>query len=451
MALAAVASTMDLQLSDREQSTFQTTSGSPDAPSAPWADELKELLRRNHREGYSRLLRRHYCYFAPSPGTYPYQWFWDTCFHVVMLTRLGEFEAAKRSLRSLFAMQEDDGFVGHMVFWNQLLPRRRTDVLQARPSWQAFRPHMSALIQPTFVAQALLRIFEGCGDRVFLGELYAKVRRYHEWLAANRDFDGDGLITIISPFESGMDWKPSYDAVLGYTAHTTPRHLVTNRLFWKVAGVDLANFLSRYELPRIRQRGQFLVKDAGMNAIYAADLAAMEKLARLIGDDDAHFAHRRRRVVDSMLRVLYDEAAAAFFDVQEPGSRKLRIVTPTVLFPLAAEELPDEIVHTLVARHLGRDGTLQAPWPLPSVDLREPAFYAGETPFLWRGPTWAFNNWFLYHALKARGFGDHAARLRQSLAGLAGRSGFREYYDPYTGEGHGARDFTWSGLLIDMD
>jgi hypothetical protein len=30
------------------------------------------------------------------------------------------------------------------------------------------------------------------------------------------------------------------------------------------------------------------------------------------------------------------------------------------------------------------------------------------------------------------------------------RSGFREYYDPLTGEGHGAREFTWTGLLLDM-
>jgi glycogen debranching enzyme len=368
-----------------------------------------------------------------------------------MLTRLGDFDAAKRSLRSLFTMQEDDGFVGHMVFWNQLLPRRRTDVLQARPSWQAFRPHMSALIQPSFVAAALLRIFEGCGDRVFLGELYAKVRRYHEWLAANRDFDGDGLITIISPFESGMDWKPSYDPVLGYAERVTPLHLMTNRLFWKAAGVDLANFLARYDLPRIRQRARFLVKDAGMNAIYAADLAAMEKLARLIGEDEGRFTQRRQRVVDSMLGVLYDEQAAAFFDVQEPHARQLRITTPTVLFPIAAEGLPDDIVRAVVTRHLERDDGLRTPWPLPSVARCDPAFYRGQTPFLWRGPTWAFINWFLFRALKSRGYDDHAMRLRQSLAGLVARSGFREYYDPYSGEGHGATDFTWSGLLIDMD
>ena len=90
------------------------------------------------------------------------------------------------------------------------------------------------------------------------------------------------------------------------------------------------------------------------------------------------------------------------------------------------------------------------PLPIPSVELQDPSFFAGETPFLWRGPTWAFNNWFLFHALKKRGFTTHAERLRRALRTAIETSGFREYYDPFTGEGHGARDFTWSGLVLDM-
>jgi hypothetical protein len=43
-------------------------------------------------------------------------------------------------MRSLFRQQEDNGFVGHMVFWRQVLPNRITDVLQARPTLQALRP-----------------------------------------------------------------------------------------------------------------------------------------------------------------------------------------------------------------------------------------------------------------------------------------------------------------------
>ncbi|WP_439673173.1 hypothetical protein [Cupriavidus necator] len=40
--------------------------------------------------------------------------------------------------------------------------------------------------------------------------------------------------------------------------------------------------------------------------------------------------------------------------------------------------------------------------------------------------------------------------MRRSLCCGIERSGFREYYNPFSGEGYGAKDFTWSGLVIDM-
>lgn len=420
----------------------------------PTTDHLREQVRRllmgNVKEGYSHLLSRHYCYVAPAPGTYPYQWFWDACFHVIMLARLGEHEPAQRNLRSLFQMQEDDGFVGHMIFWKRVLPKYIADIIQARPSLRAIRPHMSALIQPPVAAQALLALFEACGDRVFLGEMYAKVRRFHEWIAANRDFDGDGLLSIISPFESGMDWKPTYDVVLGHPSRRTPPRMNFSGLYWKEMAVDASNFLRGYDLARIRRRHRFIVKDAGFNAMYARDLHAMEKLARVIGDDAERFARRRAKVARSMLDVLYDPQLEAFLDVQEPGSRRIPVLTPTIFFPLAVDLVPQDVARAVVARHLRPGGPFDAPWPLPTVDVNDPSFCRAETLFLWRGPTWAFVNWFLYKAFTARGMDAHAARLRSSLRELVSRSGFREYYDPVTGAGMGARDFTWSGLLIDM-
>lgn len=413
-------------------------------------EQVRKLLLGNVKDGYSSLLGQDYCYIAPALKPYPFQWFWDTCFHVVILARLGEYALAKRNLRSLFAMQADNGFVGHMIFWNQVLPKRRSDIMQARPTWQSLRPHMSALIQPPFAAQALHTLHEACGDRVYLGEMYARVRRHHEWLAKNRDFDGDGLLTLISPFESGMDWKASYDPVLGYAERRTPLRLYRSKLYWKAVAVGLGNFRLGYDLARIRERGRFRVKDAGFNAIYAVDLHCMEKLAALVGDDPEVFAGRRRRLVKSMVRLMYDEESAAFYDVQEPRSTQIRVRTPTIFFPLAIEELDRDIAHRVIDAHFARGDEFGAPLPIPSVEMRDPAFYPGETPFIWRGPTWAPSNWFLYHALKKRGFGDQAERLRRSLSTLVEKSGFREYYDPISGEGHGAREFTWSGLLVDM-
>src|SRR5260370_35532250 len=98
----------------------------------------------NVSQGYSRLLKTDYCYTKPSPGTYPFQWWWDTCFEAFMLCTLGEYDLAKRTLTSLFAMQEADGSVGHMIFWKSRLPRNPLNVLQARPRLSLLRPSCQA-------------------------------------------------------------------------------------------------------------------------------------------------------------------------------------------------------------------------------------------------------------------------------------------------------------------
>jgi hypothetical protein len=33
---------------------------------------------------------------------------------------------------------------------------------------------------------------------------------------------------------------------------------------------------------------------------------------------------------------------------------------------------------------------------------------------------------------------------------MLAKSGFREYFNPYTGEGHGSRNHSWSTLILDM-
>jgi hypothetical protein len=46
--------------------------------------------------------------------------------------------------------------------------------------------------------------------------------------------------------------------------------------------------------------------------------------------------------------------------------------------------------------------------------------------------------------------GRRADGIPCSLRGAVAREGFREAYNPLTGRGHGARDFGWSTLLVDL-
>lgn len=409
--------------------------------------QAKALLEKNTISGYSKEYDIVYHYMKPGRSRYPFQYFWDTCFHVYTMTALGDHQMAKRCMQSLFAMQREDGFVGHMLFWSRFTPTRVTDIFQSRPSIRDFfRPHMSALLQPPIAAQAVLRIYTYDRDLSFLQQMLPKLKRYYDWLANNRDFDGDGLLSIISYFEAGMDWKPSYDQVLGFSpGRATASH------FMKVVYVDFKNYLHNYDLEKIYQASDFLVKDAGFNTIYVQNLEAMAEICRLVGDPGAsRYKVLASKVTQSILSIMYEQEDEAFYDVQGKTNKKLKVLTPTVFFPATIKGMPEEIGRRVIERHFFNKVEFAAPFPIPSVAMNHPAFHPGESIYIWRGPTWVIYNWFLHHFLMEKGFREAASNLVRSTKELIRKGGFREYYNPFTGQGYGAYDFTWSGLVVDM-
>src|SRR5687768_4595733 len=88
---------------------------------------------------------------------------------------------------------------------------------------------------------------------------------------------------------------------------------------------------------------------------------AWKKLAVLVGDDPKLFAERRQRLVSSMMRLMYDEHSAAFYDLREPGSHKLRVLTPTIFFPLAIQDLDPGIAAQVLDAHFEKESEFGAP------------------------------------------------------------------------------------------
>ena len=80
-----------------------------------------ELLAENTRHG-ARAGRR-YTFSIPSPERYRFQGVWDSCFHAIVWARL-DVERACDELRGLIAMQEPDGRIPHVVFWDDTLVSR---------------------------------------------------------------------------------------------------------------------------------------------------------------------------------------------------------------------------------------------------------------------------------------------------------------------------------------
>ncbi|MFI5269227.1 MAG: trehalase-like protein, partial [Chloroflexota bacterium] len=70
--------------------------------------------------------------------------------------------------------------------------------------------------------------------------------------------------------------------------------------------------------------------------------------------------------------------------------------------------------------------------------------------FIWRGPSWVNTNWLLSEGLRTHGAEDLRQRLASQTCAMIEQSGFREYYHPYTGEGYGSQDHSWSTIVVDM-
>ncbi len=52
--------------------------------------------------------------------------------------------------------------------------------------------------------------------------------------------------------------------------------------------------------------------------------------------------------------------------------------------------------------------------------------------------------------MRRLGYGGEAQHLADGVIGAVAREGLREYYDPRTGKGLGAKDFAWSALIAEL-
>ena len=285
---------------------------------------IKDLMFDNMVHGHSNVLGVDYGFTQPSPERYPFQYFWDTCFHSIILVAIDEVEHAKLHLRSLFAVQKEDGFIGNIIYWKKIFPARFTDFFQMKVSTilRLRAPHMSSIVQPPIVAHVVKRVYEANKDKSFVEEMLPKLKLYYNWLANNRDFDGDNLLSIITPFESGMDWKATFDPVVGFSGKANPK------LFLKVVGVDFKNFLHNYNLTKIKNADYFRVKDAGFNSIYARNLQDLADLCDVAGDAEGDsYRKLAKKVTKDILDIMYDEKDAAFYDTFGSENKKIKILT----------------------------------------------------------------------------------------------------------------------------
>ena len=374
----------------------------------------ERILRRSRLEGERDGAR--FSYTRPSPSRYPWQWYWDSCFAAIVQRRF-EPGQGRAELETLLAAQRDDGFIGHTIFWDQPVSLTRLPFYNVA-SRDAFQ---TETIQPPLLAWAW---------RVAVGDPAAEPRigAQVDWLAANRDLEGDGLLWIVQPDESGLDASPKFDPVWGRRSCARPGFpLLVHR-----------NRRLGFDARRIRDRGGPVLCEALTNTLWSLSLQALG----------------RPSATPAMVERLWDERHGLFLDRVEPGGARPPILTCATLAPLALPDLPEEIGRRMVEEHLLNEREFLTPVAPPSVAACEPSYAPGGSRGLvrryWRGPTWVNTAWLAWLGLVRLGYEEAAGRLADGIVGAVEREGLREYYDPRTGAGLGARDFAWSALVAEL-
>ena len=373
-------------------------------------------LRHNWREGVRASDGTPFAYTCPSPIHYPWQWYWDSCFTAIVWRHFDP-RRSRRELETLLAAQGEDGFIGHTIFWTALNGGRRFiyNVTSANAP-------MTASIQPPALAWAW---------RIAVGDPASVpgIVRHHHWLEQNRDLDGDGLLWIVQPDESGLDASPQFDAIWRNRAHGLPGFMLLVR----------RNRNLGYDLRRIAAAGGPVCCEVMTNVMY--------NLSRL--------ALGRPSLTGTLVERMYDVDSGLFQPLARPAPVRPPASTWTALSPLALPDLPDEIACRLIEEHLLDPERYWLPVPPPSVPASDPSFSPGDDRLFglkryWRGPTWINSAWLLWLGLIRLGYSEQAETLVARVGGAISAHGLREYYDPYTGRGMGAIDFGWSSLFMEL-
>jgi hypothetical protein len=378
----------------------------------------EQILRMNWREGRRQTDGVPFAYTCPSPGHYPWQWYWDSCFTAIVWRRFAP-DRSRRELESLLAAQRADGFIGHTIFWETPLTgiRRFTYNVVSRDA------PMTSSVQPPALAWAW---------RIAVGDPRGNeaIARHYQWLAEHRDRDGDGLLWIVQPDESGLDASTQFDPIWGRRAHG-------------LLGFPLLVRRNRrlgYDLRRIEAAGGPVCCEVATNVLY--------NLSRL--------ALGLPSLTDTIVERMYDERAGLFRSIASPRPPRPLPVTWAALAPLALPDLPEQIGRRLVEEHLTDPNQFWLAYPPPSVSVADASFTLDDASPLprnhryWRGPTWINSAWLLWLGLVRLGYSDRAAELAARLGAMVAAQGLREYYNPYTGAGMGATQFGWSSLVLEL-
>ena len=193
---------------------------------------------------------------------------------------------------------------------------------------------------------------------------------------------------------------------------------------------------------RLAREGAFRVLDPGFSAILARACHDLAAVADALGESRAADESRRASErVSAALRARADSDGLIRAVDMTDGSA-LPVTSAGSALALLAPGLNEREV--AAGRAAVLDGALSSRWGVRSLDAGHPERSARN---YWRGPVWANVTWLTALGLELHGEQRAAQTLRDRMILAIEGSGMREYFEPESGRGLGARDFAWTAAL----
>jgi Trehalase len=408
-------------------------------------EQARAILRRNDRGGYT----------VPTDRLYPFQWNWDSAFVAMGWATFDEARGFTETER-LLEGQWDDGMVPQIVF------HAPSDDYFPGPSvWGVHHaPPTSGITQPPVLTTAVRHMLDGAHDRTAAearaAAIYPRLLASHRWWERARDPARSGLVTVLHPWETGMDNSPAWDVALA----RVPADPVTKVQRRDTTHVDASmrpraeeyqRFIHLVDLfrgadwqpDRMLAASPFRVADIATNAILLRAERDLLALAQRFGSggDAAEIAGRVERMEAAVDR-LWSARHGLFLSFDQVGGAPIETATSAGLLPLYAGAVNRERAQAMTATL--RRWAEKVRWLVPSTAPDAASFDALR---YWRGPVWAVVNWMIADGLARSGASDMSAALRQATLDLIEAGGFSEYFDPRDGSGLGGTDFSWTAAI----
>ena len=403
----------------------------------------KEVLKNNRRSGYT---------LPTNNELYPAQWNWDSAF-IALGYSYFNLEYAIIELEKLISGQWDDGMIPHILFHDNdesYFPNHKTwDCGNKIPS--------SGITQPPIIATIIKKIVDqnklNQSQLKRVETIIKKLKKYLDWFFNYRDTNKIGLVSIIHPWESGLDNSPIWDSSLDKVKieknlKYERRDLNVSRSSNRPLKKDYDGYITllnqfkkdKYNPSKIVNDSMFNVIDIGFNSILIRATKDLVEVAKKFNLDFTDLKNKISRSEESLIKFYKDEEHS-FFSYDFKNHNLIKVDAISNYFVLFAN-LRNEDINNKIINKLKKYNS-QNEYFFTTVNPKDKTF---EETRYWRGPVWINSNWIVYQGLldKDKNFSN---LIKNKTLELLENKKFHEYYNYKTGDCLGANNFSWSAAL----